>query len=70
MKYFTTVAEYDGMRTKLALGVGVVVAVAGVASTLTTGGGIAEAVMWSLVAAIPAAIVALGAIPTGYAGDD
>jgi hypothetical protein len=57
------------MRTKLALGVGVVVAVAGVASTLTTGGGLAEAVMWSLVAAIPATIVALGGIPTGYSDD-
>jgi hypothetical protein len=58
------------MRAKLALGVGVVVAVAGVASTLTAGGGLAEVLMWSLVAAIPAAIVALGAIPTGYSGDD
>lgn len=58
------------MRRKLAVGVGAVVALAGVASTLTTGGGASEAVMWVVVAAVPAAIVALGGLPSGYSRDD
>ncbi|ADQ67477.1 hypothetical protein C499_18859 [Halogeometricum borinquense DSM 11551] len=57
------------MRTKLAVGVGIVVALAGVASTMTTGGELSEAIMWVVFAMVPAAIVALGGIPSGYSHD-
>ncbi|SFR43043.1 hypothetical protein [Halogeometricum limi] len=58
------------MRTKLAVGVGLLVAVGGVASAVTTGAGPAELLMWTVVALIPAAIVALGGVPSGYSSVD
>jgi predicted cobalt transporter CbtA len=58
------------MRGKLAAAVGVLVALAGVASVATTGGELSEAVMWGVAALVPAGIVALGALPSGYSTDD
>lgn len=54
------------MRGKLAVTVGILVALAGVTSVVTTGGELSEAVMWGVAALVPAGIVALGALPSGY----
>lgn len=57
------------MRAKFAVAVGLLVALAGVASVAANGGELSEAVMWGVAALVPAAIVALGAFPSGYSED-
>lgn len=57
------------MRAKFAVAVGLLVALAGVASVAANGGELSEAVMWGVAALVPAAIVALGASPSGYSKD-
>jgi predicted cobalt transporter CbtA len=57
------------MRAKVAAAVGLLVALAGVASVAATGGELSEAVMWGVAALVPAGIVALGAFPSGYSED-
>jgi hypothetical protein len=54
------------VRRILAVGVTLLVAVGSVAAVAVSGGGVDEMAAWGLLSLVPGAIVALGALPSGY----